>query len=288
MKTVLAALLCLCVASVQVAAQGDARAGSAGNAALDNIESLIARSRFRDAAAALDAWENAHPRGAAERGRKAEQVSAADRAHAMMLRARLTQSADSVRTIYVDLASSYPASAEAPIALLRLAQLAVAEDDTLRAISYLQRIARDYPGSDANRDAAEWRARVMPPAAQQKTASPSKTASAQKTASASKTASAPKTASPSKNTSAPARDSAFALQVGAFKEASTAATVSRQLGKRGFDARVVLVPGSTLSRVRVGRFVSSRATDALLRRLRSAGYDAVIVDDAMKETHPPK
>jgi cell division septation protein DedD len=282
MKTILAAVLCLCIASVQVAAQGDARAGSAGNAALDNIESLIARSRFRDAAAALDAWENAHPRGAAERGRKAEQVSAADRAHAMMLRARLTQSADSVRTIYVDLASSYPASAEAPIALLRLAQLAVAEDDTLRAISYLQRIARDYPGSDANRDAAEWRARVTPPAPQPKTASPSKTASAQKTASPSKTASAQKTAS------SPARDSAFALQVGAFKEASTAATVSRQLGKRGFDARVVLVPGSTLSRVRVGRFVSSRATDALLRRLRSAGYDAVIVDDAMKETHPPK
>jgi DedD protein len=80
-----------------------------------------------------------------------------------------------------------------------------------------------------------------------------------------------------------AQAGAFALQVGAFREASTAATVARQMAKRGFEARVVTVSGSTLSRVRVGRFATSRASEETMRRLRAAGYEAVVVDDARLE-----
>jgi cell division septation protein DedD len=261
-----------------VSAQGDATT-------LDRIDSLVARSRFRDAVAALDAWERAHT------GSKttASRATSADRARALMLRARLTQSSDSVRTIYVDLAASYPSSPEAPIALLRLAQLAYAEDDTLRALSYIQRLARDYQSTDANREAADIRSRLgsqqaTPQLAPQSQRQSPPQSQPQRQSQPQSTATPP----PPPTKTAPPRDSAFALQIGAFKDANSAATVSRQLAKRGFEARVVTVPGSTLSRVRVGRFVTSRAADDLVRRLRSAGYEAVVVDDALKESRTPK
>ncbi|MGH7460203.1 MAG: SPOR domain-containing protein [Longimicrobiales bacterium] len=75
----------------------------------------------------------------------------------------------------------------------------------------------------------------------------------------------------------------FALQTGAFREVSSANTIAASLRRKGFDARVAYVSGSPLARVRVGRFSSSEAAASEARRLKSAGVNAIIVDDAARE-----
>ena len=249
---------------------------------LASIDSLLSRSRFREATAALDAWDRA----------LTTKVPAADRAAALMMRARMAGQGDKARDLYFEISSSYPSSREAAVALLRLAQLAVAENDTLRAVAHFQRVARDYPTADAAADAREWLAKLSPttPTRNAQQPAPSTDATTSRTppkpAQSSAPVSAPTSASTpaaARDTKAGAKDGPFALQIAAFREPSTAVTVAKKLTQRGFDARVVTVPGSTLSRVRIGRFPTSKATDDLLRRLRAAGYEAVVVDDAAKE-----
>jgi DedD protein len=75
----------------------------------------------------------------------------------------------------------------------------------------------------------------------------------------------------------------YAVQIGAFRDKSSAAAAAKKLVQLGFDARVANVKGSALVRVRVGKFATSRAAADELRRLRSAGYDAVVVDDVKAE-----
>jgi cell division septation protein DedD len=273
---------------------------------LGAIDTLLARSRFRDAAAALDAWEREH----------ATSITTAERATALLLRARMTQEGDSARAVYLTLSLGYPSSPEAPVAMLRLGQLAAASGDVVRAKSYFQRVVKDYPTSPVHDEAVEWLAKTNSGALTQprnatttngaatskstsSTPNPVTTRAQNSQGSAPKPpASAGSTPAASAQSGAPAvqggapaveggataaQAGAFALQVGAFREASTAATVARQMAKRGFEARVVTVSGSTLSRVRVGRFATSRASEETMRRLRAAGYEAVVVDDARLE-----
>lgn len=282
------ALVCAGVA-VMVPARASAQATSIS---LGAIDTLLARSRFRDAAAALDAWEREH----------VSRITAAERATALLLRARMTQDGDSARSVYQSLSLGYPSSPEAPVALLRLGQLAAASGDAVRAKSYFQRVVTDYPTSPVRDEAVDWLAKansgagVAPMIAAAKNAAtpPKNTATPPKNTPTSTppVVTLPRTSTASAATASAATASAatgaFALQVGAFREASTAATVARQLAQRGFEARVVAVPGSTLARVRVGKFVTSRATEDTMRRLKSAGYEAVVVDDARAETDASK
>jgi hypothetical protein len=221
-------------------------AQSAAARELTRIDALVASSRFSSAAASLDAWSQQYGSSADADARSA----------AALLRARITTDADSARTLYLALALGYPSSAEAPVAFLRLAQIAFAQNDRLRARDYLQRVVSDYPRSPAHDDAVAWLRRISDvPATTKRT---------------------------------DADDGAYALQIAAFRERSTALTVAAKLKSRGFDARVVYVPGSSLARVRVGRFATADAADATIRKLRSAGYEAVVVDDARSETPPQK
>ncbi len=215
--------------------------------ALETIDTLIARSRFREAATALDRWERDN----------AAKATDADRAVALLLRARMTTDGDSARSVYTSLSLGYPSSPEAAIALFRLGQHAVASNDNARAASYFQRIILDYADSPMHPEAVTWLAKV-------------------------RTTGTPPRASNGASTAAPTKP-AFALQVGAFREKSTAQTVVRRLTSQGFQARVVTVPGSALARVRVGRYATARAADEDLRRLRAAGQEAVVVDDARTE-----
>lgn len=95
-------------------------------------------------------------------------------------------------------------------------------------------------------------------------------------------------ASPETNAAANRRETArtnarFAVQAGAFKETRGATSVANGLKKAGFDARVTKLEGTTLNHVRVGYFENRADAVAMVQKLRSAGFNAMIVDDVMRE-----
>jgi hypothetical protein len=81
----------------------------------------------------------------------------------------------------------------------------------------------------------------------------------------------------------PATARPFALQAGAFRGAGGAAALAGQLRKVGFESRIVFVPGSALYRVRIGFFQSAAEAEDLIRRVRAAGFEIVLVSDTPSE-----
>ncbi|MGH7466822.1 MAG: SPOR domain-containing protein [Longimicrobiales bacterium] len=75
----------------------------------------------------------------------------------------------------------------------------------------------------------------------------------------------------------------YALQTGAFREIRSANATAAELERKGFDARVVYTAGSSLARVRVGKFRTSAAASEEARKLRTAGVRAIVVDDVARE-----
>jgi cell division protein FtsN len=62
-----------------------------------------------------------------------------------------------------------------------------------------------------------------------------------------------------------------------------AAALLARLGEEGIEARLARVPGSDLVRVRVGRFDSLDAANAVLWQLRDRGFTAAVARDANRE-----
>ena len=74
------------------------------------------------------------------------------------------------------------------------------------------------------------------------------------------------------------------VQVGAFRELEGARDVQTQLENAGLtDIRLVRTPGSSLIRVRIGRFTNRAGAEQLLARLAALDVSAVLVTDADKE-----
>ncbi|HEY0809085.1 MAG TPA: SPOR domain-containing protein [Longimicrobiales bacterium] len=74
------------------------------------------------------------------------------------------------------------------------------------------------------------------------------------------------------------------VQVGAFRELEGARDVQTQLENAGLtDVRLVRTPGSSLIRVRIGRFTNRAGAEQLLARLAALDVSAVLVIDADKE-----
>ena len=74
------------------------------------------------------------------------------------------------------------------------------------------------------------------------------------------------------------------VQVGAFRELEGARDVQTQLENAGLtDVRLVRTPGSSLIRVRIGRFTNRAGAEQLLARLAALDVSAVLVTDADKE-----
>lgn len=76
----------------------------------------------------------------------------------------------------------------------------------------------------------------------------------------------------------------FAVQIGAFRNPIGAGGLVDELITAGFDARLVQVPINDLLRVRIGRFATLEDAQAELERLRAAGRDGAVVNDARRET----
>jgi cell division protein FtsN len=83
--------------------------------------------------------------------------------------------------------------------------------------------------------------------------------------------------------STPASMAEYAVQAAAFAQRRPAETIARELRAKGFDARIVLVPGNPYYRVRYGAFMTSAdAADAALR-VRDAGFATLVVNDVRLE-----
>jgi cell division protein FtsN len=75
----------------------------------------------------------------------------------------------------------------------------------------------------------------------------------------------------------------FAVQLGAFANRSRAQALRRRAADAGFDARLVLIPGSDLVRVRVGSFDEEQEATTILQQLRDRGFTAAVAKDAHLE-----
>lgn len=78
----------------------------------------------------------------------------------------------------------------------------------------------------------------------------------------------------------------WTVQTGAFRQRATANALMDRLRRAGHSARLVLVPDSDLLRVRVGRYPTSSSASEMVRRLKGAGFDAVVARDASREREP--
>jgi cell division septation protein DedD len=119
--------------------------------ALDQIDVMIAAGDFDGARAAIQGWWVA--RGTTD-------VPGAERARALMLRARLAADPAASEEDYLSIVLGYPLAPEAPQALLRLGQGLLATGEALRAAGYLQRLVADYPGRHERATGLLWLARA--------------------------------------------------------------------------------------------------------------------------------
>lgn len=275
---------------------------------LDRVEELTREGRTEDARQVLlDWWDGSYAK-----------ASRRDVQRALWLRGRLTVDPAQAELDYRRLVIEYPGGPFSDQALLRLAQGAFGQGDSATAAEDVARIGREYPGSATARAAAEWLASAGPapprdpdlPGAPPDTVAgatdaqppdvpgtPPDTlrgvrAQAPDTATAAvrppPDVSAPVASPPDTVTRAgrePPRERAtprprFAVQLGAFANRSRAEALRRRAADAGFDARLVVIPGSDLIRVRVGAFDEEPAALAILRQLTDRGFTAAVSRDA--------
>lgn len=296
----LAALALLLLPPTGVAAQG--------TAALEQAEARLAAGDAEEARRLVNAWWRAAEAGG----------GGTERARGLALRARLSTDTDAAERDWLALVLGYPASREAPAALLRLGQLLLARGEAQRASAYLERLVADYPGHPLRGDAFLWLGRArraaghtegaclavaeglaMSPDAELRALLGVEEARCPDSLRLSQRPPAPAARMPTpraaagtptpRPAAAPPTSSeagAFAVQSGAYRSAGAAAALARRLDAAGFDARLVRVSGSELVRVRVGRFASVAEASAVRARLAAAGFEAVVVGDVARERSP--
>jgi cell division protein FtsN len=129
---------------------------AAGHAqdSLDRVQNLINTGRFTEARNTLEQWERSFgdPRSGAATG---------DRARALFLRGVLSSEPKDAEDAFVGVVLSYPSSAVAPAALLRLGQGLLAGGEARRAVAYLERLRSDYPGARERETGWLWLARAQ-------------------------------------------------------------------------------------------------------------------------------
>jgi cell division septation protein DedD len=265
---------------------------------LRQVESLMAAGDYGRARELLERWFERPPAG-----------EVALRAQAQLTRARLAADPRAAERHYLAVVLDYPMSGEAPEALLRLGQGLLLLGDAERAVAYLERLSVDYPGNPHRVVGRLWLARayrglgrgedaclvarslleearpgteLRPLAESEVTAACPGSAAPAAPAVAAGVPPAP-TVPPVARPSAAGR---FAVQSGAFRQREGAEALAARLRRAGYDPRLVFVPGSTLLRVRVGRFPDNAAAAALAGELGARGFPTVVVSDADRERAP--
>ena len=251
---------------------------------LARIDSLLDRSRFTRARAALHQWTSRN-----DPGREPDDV-----AYGMLLQARMAGDADSALQAYLELALGQPSSRYAPEALLRLGQGYAALGQHERAAGYLERIQRDYPAYPGRPIAAAWLAssqraigRTVAACATvaRGLAQIGSDSTARRLLLAEQRGCTGVAAAPTRpgGTVATAGEGQYTVQIAAFRKRADAVALTRRLQEGGLPARVVIMPGSSLFLVRAGRFRTSADATPLLRQVRGRVPAAVMAADAHRE-----
>jgi tetratricopeptide (TPR) repeat protein len=267
---------------------------------LDRVDALVAAGAYADARTTLSGWWDS---------REAAGAGGAERARALMLRARLAPDPASAEADYLAIVLGYPISPDAPQALLRLGQGLLAMDEPTRAVGYLKRLVADYPGRPERATGLLWLGRAQTAARQLADAcdtyreglrdgadpavlamlrAEEPVACAARPAPRGAMTPAPATP-PAPTAPAPAPSATagrYAIQAGAFRQQPGVDALTARLRRAGHEPRTVRVPASDLTRVRIGRFESQAEAARLLARLRAQGFDVIIVTDADQERNP--
>ncbi len=190
-------------------------------------------------------------------------ASRKDVQRALWLRGRLTVDPVEATLDFRRLVVEFPGGPYSDLALLRLAQSAFAAGDSAEAAHDVTRLMTEYPGSSARRDAEAWLAGAGPPPP------------------AYRRAARPEADDAPRGRVDDTRN--FSVQLGAFSERGRAVALRDRAVEAGFQARLAIVPGSPLVRVRVGRFDSAEEAGDILRLVRDQGFSATLVKDAHLE-----
>lgn len=288
--TTLAAVAIACIVLIATPAPGLAQ-----DPTLERVHNLAATGRLTEARNTLADWERRHT--AANSG-----ATSGDRARALLLRGMLSDDATQAQEAYLAVVLSYPSSEAAPHALLRLGQGLLAAGEPRRAVAYLERLRTDYPGSSARETGWLWLARAQLASGSADAACTTASTGLDLTRAENlrillelerDRACAPDAAAaarvnarvtpPRAPPPAAAAGMRFAVQVAAFRERESAEATAAQLRENGFDARIVATEGSVLFRVRFGFFDDNLTAANEARRVRSAGFNAIVVDDVALE-----
>lgn len=261
----------------------DAGTAAADSAALARVAAHLDAARFDSARTALEGW----------RTQRAPTARPSDRATADLLGARLETDGIAAQHAWLSLALAHPFGPDAGLALLRVGQAAVLTHDTAAANVYLRRLIDDFPNSGHVAEAHLWLARSRMLANDPAHACESARAGLAAAGSsevigllrAEEQTACAAAARPSLTETQPVTaDGPYAVQSGAFRTRTSADALLRRLRQAGFEPRLVRVPANDLMRVRIGGFSDSGRASSLRQRVRDAGFDAVVVDDADRES----
>jgi cell division septation protein DedD len=283
---------------------------------LERIERLIAAGDYPAARAGLGRWWTDHD---------VPRLPGAQRARALMIRAQLATDPAAAEEDYLSVVLGYPLSPDAPRALLRLGQGLLVLGQPDRAAGYLKRLVADYPGRPERATGLLWLARAHHAARQNAAAcaaareglrdaadpdlaamlrveeraacdgapTPAGRAAA---ATPPATQAAPQAApqplpsgtvrTPEARPAADAGAGRYTVQTGAYRQQESVTAAVARLRRAGYDPRVVRLPGSELTRTRVGRFATAREASAFMAQLARDGFDGVVVSDAHQERQP--
>jgi cell division septation protein DedD len=220
---------------------------------LDRVEELARVGRTEDARDVLREWWDVAYQSASRK----------DVQEALWLRGRLAAEPARAALDFRRLVVEFPGGIHSDDALLRLAQAAFAAGDSAAAARDVHRLATEYPGSDARHEGEAWLAAAGSPPPAYRAADHTRTEEA-----------------PARR---PDDTRRFSVQLGAFSERARAAALRDRAVEAGLQARLAIVPGSPLVRVRVGRFDSAEAARDILRLVRDEGFTATLVKDAHLE-----
>lgn len=202
-----------------------------------------------------------------------------DVSRALLLRARLASSVDSAEVDYLE-AAVRGDERHGALARFRLAQLRLADGRPGEAAGDLARLRADFPGSDLVGASWLWSGFALE-AAGDPTGACEAWSRAAAGAPDDETVRQAEEARRRCSTGAGAAvPGSFTVQLGAFGGAQAAEQVRARAAAAGLEVRVTPPDASTpLHRVRVGRFARQDAAARLAVRLRSEGFEAIVVSE---------
>ncbi len=244
--------------------------GAAGQdiPSLNAVESYLAHGRIVEARAALEAWLAA----------EGEDASRSDRQRSLWLRAKLTVDPSMAAQDLRRLALEYPGGPYSDDALFRLGLFAEARGDLRAASRRFGDLVRNYPVSPFREEAEDW----LQANAEAIAALPAESPPGAEAPPDPILGERPEPEERTDSLSARASGE-FAVQVGAFLSTARARSLADRLTEAGFVSRLVMVPGSELVRVRVGRFATREEAGSTVEELENAGFEVTIATDAESE-----